>query len=222
VTIQDPILLPLKDSIRAEGGQLTLDEVQQKFVDIVEGRKADALSQSTRHRQVKSVTRPLQQNKNKKGKKKGIAAKTRAAAQGGHATIEPKKRKASERLSNEEIALLKVSNPEDWFLTTKTIPPESFKEMSLDERKLMKKFRETESRVLKAVRTGVIQSITVAEPSVIIGTQLGPNETLTPEEAPPIITQLNPTVDNNPPVPTTPTVQFGRAAHQPDVAQTDE
>jgi hypothetical protein len=120
VTIQDPILLPLKYSIRADGAQLTLDEVQQKFVDIVEGRKADVLSQSTRHRQVKSVTRPPP-NKNKKGKKKGMAAKTRAAAQGGTATIEPKKRKASERLSNKEIALLKVSNPEDWFLTTKTI-----------------------------------------------------------------------------------------------------
>jgi hypothetical protein len=37
MTIQDPILLPLKDSIRADGAHFTLDEVQQKFVDIVEG-----------------------------------------------------------------------------------------------------------------------------------------------------------------------------------------
>jgi hypothetical protein len=77
--------------------------------------------------------------------------------------------------------------------------------MSLDEHKLMKKFRDTESCVLKAVRTGVIQSITVAKPSVNTGTQLGPNEMLTPEEATRIITQLNLTVDDNPPVPTMPT-----------------
>jgi hypothetical protein len=75
---------------------------------------------------------------------------------------------------------------------------------------------------LKAVRNGVIQTITYAEPSVNVGTQLGPNETLTPEEAPPIITQLNPTVDDNPPVHTMPAVQFGCAAHQLDVVQTDE
>jgi hypothetical protein len=46
-TLQDPILLALKDSIWADGGALTLDEVQQKFVDLIEGRKADALAQST-------------------------------------------------------------------------------------------------------------------------------------------------------------------------------
>jgi hypothetical protein len=46
--VQDPILLSLKDSIRADGGTLTLDKVQQKFVDIIEGQKANAMSQATK------------------------------------------------------------------------------------------------------------------------------------------------------------------------------
>jgi hypothetical protein len=47
-TVQDLILLSLKDSIRVDGAALTLEEFQQKFVDIIKGRKVNALSQSTK------------------------------------------------------------------------------------------------------------------------------------------------------------------------------
>jgi hypothetical protein len=56
MTIHDPVLLPLKDAICANGGALTLDDVQQKFVDIIEGRKANAMAVSKScHRNINST-----------------------------------------------------------------------------------------------------------------------------------------------------------------------
>jgi hypothetical protein len=66
-TVQDPILLSVKDAIRADGGALTLEEVQQKFVDIIEGRKADAMAQATKLCTVKAaVVKYPKKDNNKK------------------------------------------------------------------------------------------------------------------------------------------------------------
>jgi hypothetical protein len=192
-----------------------LEEVQQKFVDLIEGRKADALAQATKIRAVKAavVKHP---KKNKKSFK----------ANGNSKKKWDGKRKASqvgEKLTNEEIVLLKISNPDDWFLTFKSIPPESFQTMSQKERKLMRKFRETETRAVKAVRTGVAQKTAIPDPNAVVGAQAGPMLLLTADQAYPIIQMLNQTALDKQPVPVMPTVQFGRAAHQlKDVAQKDE
>jgi hypothetical protein len=123
-----------------------------------------------------------------------------------------KKRKNSEQLLYKEFTLL---NPHDWFLTTKTILPESFKEMTFDERKIVKKYRDKESHVLKAVCSNMIAyALTLAEPSVINGTQLGPLLMLTIGQDFPIIATVNSPVANGLLVVTMPTVQFGHAAHQ--------
>jgi hypothetical protein len=45
----------LKDSIRADGATLTLEEIRQKFVDIIEVHKANALSQGTKIQTVKAA-----------------------------------------------------------------------------------------------------------------------------------------------------------------------
>jgi hypothetical protein len=166
MTIQDPILLPLKDSIRAEGGVQLLEEVQQKFVDIVEGRKADAMAQARANQDRKQAKK---RDGNKKNQKKG-GGKTQGLRSDG------KKRKFTESLTNEEIKTLKVTNPGDWFLTTKTVPPESYSQMTFDERSLMKKFREKEARAVKAVRTGVAKDVvaTVVVANDELGAQLGP------------------------------------------------
>jgi hypothetical protein len=122
---------------------------------------------------------------------------------------------------NEEIKTLKVTNPGDWFLTTKTVPPESYSQMTFDERSLMKKFREKEARAVKAVRTGVaidmVETVLVATGE--LGVQLGPKLTVVTNQPSPIITALNQIGTGNSLVLTTPTVQFGRAAH---LAQDEE
>jgi deoxyxylulose-5-phosphate synthase len=78
-----------------------LDEVQQKFVDLIEGRKAEALAQSTKIRAVKAaVVKHPKKNKSKGFKATGNSKKKWDG-----------KRKASqvgEKLTNEEIVLLKI------------------------------------------------------------------------------------------------------------------
>jgi hypothetical protein len=218
MTIQDPILLPLKDSIRAEGGVQLLEEVQQKFVDIVEGRKADAMAQVKQHHCNIHLTKTPQANQdqkqankhngNKKNLKKG-GGKTQGSRSDG------KKRKFTESLTNEEIKTLKVTNPGNWFLTTKTVPPKSYLQMTFDERSLMKKFREKEARAVKAVRTGVAKDVvaTVVAANDELGAQLGPKLMLVTNQPSPIITALNQIGTGNSLVLTAPTVQFGCAAH---------
>jgi hypothetical protein len=75
MTIHDPILLPLKDSIRAEGGVQLLEEVQQKFVDIVEGYKADAMAQVKQHHQNIHLTKAPWGNQDRKQPNKHDAGK---------------------------------------------------------------------------------------------------------------------------------------------------
>jgi hypothetical protein len=132
----------------------------------------------------------------------------------------------NERLSDEEVSLLKVSNPDNWFLTTKSIPPEVFKTMSQKEKKLMHKFCETETRAMKAVRTaGVTQAsgVTVPDQSSVGGAQMGPIVILTADQAYPIIQMLNQSTLTNQPGLTMPTVQFGCAVHRlKDVALQDK
>jgi hypothetical protein len=219
-TMQDPTLMSIKDTIRADGGALTLEEVQQKFVDIIEGRKADAMSQAAKHRTVKTavVNNPKRFNNKKAQGASGNKGKK----------WEGKKHKASqvnERLSDEEVSRLKISNP-DWFLTTKSIPPEVFKTMSQREKKLIRKFRESETRAVKAVRTeGVTQptGVTVPDYSPVHGAQMGPIVILTADQAYPIIQMLNQSTLNTQPGLAMPTAQFGRAVHQlKDVAHQDE
>jgi hypothetical protein len=110
-TLQDPILLALKDSIRADGGALTLDEAQQKFVDSIEGRKADALAQLTKIRAIKAaIVKYPKKDKNK--------TKDFIATGNNRKKWDDKKRKAAQvkgKLTTEEIVLLKISNPDDWF-----------------------------------------------------------------------------------------------------------
>jgi hypothetical protein len=220
-TMQDPTLLSIEDTIRADGGALTLEEVQQKFVDIIEGRKADAMSQATKHRTVKTAVVKYPKKVNNK--------KAQGASGNKGKKWEGKKRKASqvnERLSDEEVSLLKVSNPDNWFLTTKSIPPKVFNTMSQKEKKLMRKFRESETRAVKAVRTeGVTQSTrgTVPDNSPVPGAQIGPIVLLTADQAYPIIQMLNQSTLNTHPGLTMPTVQFGHAVHQlKDVAHQNE
>jgi hypothetical protein len=116
---------------------------------------------------------------------------------------------------NEEIKILKVSNPVDWFLTTKTVPPKSYLEISFDECLLMKKFQEKEARAVKAVWTEVTKNVvaTVVVVNVEFGTQLGPKLTLVNNQPSTIITNLNQIGDGSSLVLTTPTVQFGCAVH---------
>ena len=40
-------------------------------------------------------------------------------------------------MTSEDVSALKVTNPEGWFLTTQTIPPDDFKAMTTDEKKAM-------------------------------------------------------------------------------------
>jgi hypothetical protein len=97
--------------------------------------------------------------------------------------------------------------------------------MTFDERKLMKKYQDQESCILKAVCTDVIAdaAITLAKSSVINGTQLGPMLMLTNGQVFPIIATVNSPVANGPLVVTMPTIQFRHAAHEVmDVAQLNE
>jgi hypothetical protein len=85
MTIQGAILLPLNDAIRAEFGALTLEEVQQKFVDIVEGWKANAMAQvKQRHRNIHLTKAPRGQDRKQFSKqnndKKGGTRKGKAQA----------------------------------------------------------------------------------------------------------------------------------------------
>jgi hypothetical protein len=149
--------------------------------------------------------------------------KAHVAAGNNRKKWEGNKRKASQvkkRLSDEEVSLLKVSNPDDWFLSTESIPSEVFKPMSQKEKKLMRKFRETENRAVKAVRTA---GVTVPDRSSGNGTHMGPIVVLTANQAFPIIQMLNQPTFNNQLVLTMPTVQFRRAAHRrKDVAYQDK
>jgi hypothetical protein len=87
----------------------------------------------------------------------------------------------------------------------------------------MRKFLETETRAVKAVRTGVAQKTAITDPNAVDGTQVGPMFVLTADQAYPIIQLINQNALDNQPVPAMPTVQFGRAAHQiKDVAHKDE
>jgi hypothetical protein len=106
-------------------------------------------------------------------------------------------------------------------LTTKTVPPESYLEMTFDEQSLVKKFREKEACAMKAVRTEVAKNVVemLVGADVEFGTQLGPKLTLVNNQPSPIITPLNQIGDGNSLVLTTPAVQFGRAAH---LAQDEE
>jgi hypothetical protein len=95
--------------------------------------------------------------------------------------------------------------------------------MSQKERKLVRKFCETETRAGKAVRTGVAQKTAINDPNAVDGTQLGPMFVLTADQAYPIIQLINQNALDNQPVPAMPTVQFGREAHQlKDVTHKDE
>jgi hypothetical protein len=102
-----------------------------------------------------------------------------------------------------------------WFLTTKTVPPESFSEMTFDERSLMTKFREKEAHAVKSVQTGVAKDVaaTVVVVNDELGAQLGPKLKLVTNQPSPIFTALNQIGTGNSLVLTTPTVQFGHAAH---------
>jgi hypothetical protein len=87
----------------------------------------------------------------------------------------------------------------------------------------VKKFREKETRAVKAVRVGVAEVTTVnAVAGTVVGAQLGPKLVLGEEQDALIATALN-HGGTDQPNPTTPTVQFGRAAHLAnDVAKKDE
>jgi hypothetical protein len=146
MTIQDPILLPLKDSIRAEGGVQLLEEFQQKFVDIVEGRKADAMAQVKQHHRNIHLTKAPWGNQDRK---------------------QPNKRDAGKK--NQKKGSGKTQG-------------------------------------LRSDGDGGCYDDT-------LGAQLGPKLTLVSNQPSPIITALNQIGTGNSLVLTTPTVQFGRAAH---------
>jgi hypothetical protein len=57
----------------------------------------------------------------------------------------------------------------------KLIPPESSQGMSQKEQKLMQKFHEMETHIMKTVQTGVTQetAVTFVDQGTVVGTQLG-------------------------------------------------
>jgi hypothetical protein len=91
MTIQDAILLHLKAAIRAEGGALTLEEVQQKLVDIVEGRKADAMVQVKQHH------RNIHLTKAPRGQDRKQFSKRNNDKKGGRRREKPKALRTTER-----------------------------------------------------------------------------------------------------------------------------
>jgi hypothetical protein len=144
-TIQADSLVTMKDAIRTDFSLDTLEPIQERFVDVIEGRLADQVAQGSggRHREVKMATTKKSWSKPKDGKK------------GGKKKEKGKKRKAPQRMSPDELARLKESNPTDWFLTLKTIPPDDFKALTADEKKAMTTWRNKNDRAVKALKTSV-------------------------------------------------------------------
>jgi hypothetical protein len=147
-TIQADSLVTLKDAIRTDVTLTTLEPIQERFIDVIEGRLADQVVQGSGrgHREVKMSTTTKKSWSNTKGKGDG-------KKQGRKEKTKGTKRKTTSRMSSDEIAALKQSNPKDWYLTEKTIPPDEFKKLSSDEKKAMTAWRNKADRAVKALKT---------------------------------------------------------------------
>jgi hypothetical protein len=91
-------------------------------------------------------------------------------------------------IRRESAEALKVANPDDWFLTNKTIPPAYFKKLNGNEQRRLAKFRGKDARAVKTLCT--IKPTTVAaeepveipdgKPAAIVATTDAPVETIVP------------------------------------------
>jgi hypothetical protein len=146
-TIQADSLVHLKDSIRTDVTLTTLEPIQERFIDVIEGRLADQVVQGSGrgHREVKMLA-TSKKYWSKKGQGDGKKQGRKEKPKGG-------KRKTTSRLSLDEIATLKETNPNDWFLTAKTIPPDEFKKLTADEKKAMTAWQNKTYRAVKALKT---------------------------------------------------------------------
>jgi ABC-type Fe3+-hydroxamate transport system substrate-binding protein len=59
----------------------------------------------------------------------------------------------SDKLSVDEAEALKVMNPDDWFLTTKTIPHAYFKKLSGNDQQRLAEFHGKDTQAVKTLRT---------------------------------------------------------------------
>jgi hypothetical protein len=187
-SIQDPALVALKDAIRRESADMSLATIQQQFVDVIEGGRSNAMAQTVaRSREVKVV----RQKRKERSQPASRSKRNKAAPP----------RMFSEKLTLDEAEALKVANPDDWFLTNKTIPPAYFKKLNRNEQRRLAEFRGKDARAVKTLRT-TKRTAAVAEepveipdgkPAAIVATTDAPVETI---------------------VPAKPTAQFGRGAHQ--------
>jgi hypothetical protein len=187
-SIQDPALVALKDAIRRESADMSLANIQQQFVDVIEGRRSDTMAQTlARSREVKVV-----RQKRKERSQPVSRSKCNNATP---------PRTFNEKLTLDKAEALKVANPDDWFLTNKTIPPSYFKKLNGNERRRLAEFRGKDARAVKTLRT-IKRTAAAAEepveipdgkPAGIEATTDAPVETI---------------------VPAKPTAQFGRGAHQ--------
>jgi hypothetical protein len=143
-TIIDPAMIYTKDRVRSELATTynTLEKIQQVFVDTIGGREADAVTLSHRPREVKAATKSTA--KYTKGKGKG---KNKGAVKKG----DGKSKRGS--LTDAEVATGKLNNPEDWFKTTKIIPPTHYHALSAEHKKIVGEWRKANNRAVKGLRT---------------------------------------------------------------------
>jgi len=228
MTIVDPSLVSLKDTVRFEKN-FTLDNLQERFVDVMEGRLADMQAHQAATRSIKSV----RQSSNRRGRKEDDK-KTNSKNGKRKASTPAKGKTKSERvkMTEEEVTEAKASNPDEWFLTDKTIPQKHFKELTLENKKALLEWRG--DRTVKAARMEIVQDKTVVAPTV-------DDTTMDVDNQPPVqrpsraeevananatyasILKTMPVTTSTAPSEAKPTVQFGRGAHPTrDVQKQDE
>jgi hypothetical protein len=218
--------------IRADSSLRSVEPIMDKIVDCIEGRLADAMAQGTRPREVKSVR---QRGRGGGGRGGGKGGRGEEGGRGGrNRKNEKSKKKGTKRPSDEspkrdrfteaEIKEVRVSNPEGWFLSNKSIPPSEFRKLTSAEKEAMFAWREENpDRAVKAMRTETRQvaseKATVYELTEVQVAKLTtkPVGILKPaksvvstntEDTVSILTESTPV-----PVSLKPTVQFGRNAH---------
>ena len=134
-SLSDPSLVSIKDAIRVDSTLRALEDIQERVVDVVEGRLADQMAQGNpRQREVKLAhTEGGNKLKKKFPKKK--------EKKGGHGRMKPA-----------DAAKMKLANPEGWFLTNKTLSPDMFHSLTSEEKNKLQLFR-ADSRKERAVKT---------------------------------------------------------------------
>jgi hypothetical protein len=98
----------------------------------------------------------------------------------------------SDKLTLDEAEALKVANLDDWFLTTKMIPPAYFKKLNGNERRQLAKLRGKDAQAVKTLRTVKRTAVAAEEPVEIpdgkpaakVATTNAPVDTIVPAKLP--------------------------------------